>query len=171
MKNQNHDLEEKLADATRQVEELKNLVKKYKFCKLTGLMKDYDFNETFHRLFNDSMIDNQSIILGIVDIDYLHNVNKKGWLEGNKLIKKVAEQLQLLFKKHHIFRVGGDEFCILARTADISLDDAKLKLESVDDVTFCVKESSKFATPSDFYKNVDKKLQNKKLSRPKQERK
>ena len=156
--------------AQDRIEYLERLVKKYKYCALTNLMKDQDFNDKFHRVFEEFQFTGEGFTLAIIDINYLHNVNKQGWEQGNNLIKSVADQLKEIFAAHQLYRIGGDEFCAVVRDSYMSYDEVNKKLATVTDVTFAATKSTGFATPSKMFKDTDAKLTKLKLARPDFER-
>ncbi len=65
-----------------------------------------------------------------VNILYLHNLNqfniKNGWLEGDKLLRSVAECLRKHFPSALVFRVHGDDFVIMNKKhIEVNLEDIK----------------------------------------------
>ena len=60
----------------------------------------------------------------------VHNLNsfniKYGWLEGNKYLKNVAQNLQKMFDEILLFRIYGDDFLILS-AKELKLDKYALK--------------------------------------------
>lgn len=148
------------------IDYLEKLVKKYKFCSLTGLMKELDFDEELHKLFEESKITNEKFILVIADVDNLHNVNKlKGWKAGNALISSVAEQLKERFAKHQLFRLGGDEYCVLIRESTKTYDEVCKLVDSITNITYNASLFADEDTASEFFKKCDEELNKKKLAR------
>lgn len=151
---------------SERIEYLEKLVKKYKFDYLTGLMGKLDFNEKFYRLFEECMFSNINFTLVICDIDGLHNVNRtKGYAEGDVLIKKVADDLKEKFQFHQIYRISGDEFCVIVRESSESYDEVVNKISTIEDITFFAEKSKGFKNPIKMFKETDKKLSIKKKER------
>lgn len=125
------------------VEYLESLVRKYKFDFLTGLMGKRDYTNRIDNLFEDYKFTNAEFFFALIDINDLHNVNRKnGYHEGDNLIKSVATKLETFFQFHNIFRIGGDEFAILIRGHSTTVDEIFKNLETIESITFVV-ESSK----------------------------
>ena len=153
--------------ANERIAYLESLVKKYKFCALTDLMKDQDFDDKFHRVFEEYQFAETSFTLVIADINYLHNVNKlEGWKAGNNLIEGVATQLKDIFALHQIYRIGGDEFCMVVRESSKTFEEIEEVMQTVDNVTFKCTKSNGYVNPSQMFKETDAELNKIKLARP-----
>ncbi|UPW18538.1 sensor domain-containing diguanylate cyclase [Agarivorans sp. TSD2052] len=98
---------------------------------LTGLQNRYAFNEYVNNIEFET---EPFTCLSLIDIDYLKSVNDQaGHQEGDKLIKLVAEALNLVLSdKVQLFRIGGDEFAVF--TSKLSSDELRDKLAIADKV-------------------------------------
>ena len=79
---------------------------------LTGIPNRFKMNQVLH----DSNYDNKPLAIGILDIDYFKEYNDNyGHQKGDECLVLVANELQLISKKHNLFcaRYGGDEFVII----------------------------------------------------------
>ena len=147
------------------VEYLEVLVRKYKFDFLTGLMGKRDYTNRIDMLFEDFKFSNKEFYFGLIDIDDLHNVNrKKGYHEGDNLIKRISSKLESFFQFHHIYRIGGDEFAILVRGYHSTIDDIIGSLNTIEQITFVVESSEGYDSPKHMHKTLDVKLSAKKNS-------
>ncbi|KQQ84686.1 hypothetical protein ASF73_13765 [Xanthomonas sp. Leaf131] len=89
---------------------------------LTGLRNRKTFDDVILRLFAggvDASAD-QSVWLGIVDIDHFKRVNDTfGHLYGDEVLLLVAQLMQRSFRQDDLlFRFGGEEFVIVLRGVD-----------------------------------------------------
>lgn len=147
------------------IEYLEQLVRKYKFDVLTGLMGKQDYFHRIESLFEDFKFSNSKFYFGLCDINNLHNINRKfGYHEGDNVIKRVAADLERFFQFHQIFRISGDEFAVLIRACHLSQDDIERKLHTIDDITFVVESSEGYESPRHMFKALDAKLTSKKTS-------
>ena len=145
---------------------LEALVKKYKFDYLTGLMGKQDFTDKFDRVFEEYQFADVGFYMAIIDIDGLHNVNRKqGYHAGDKLIKSVSNQLKDLFAFHQIYRISGDEFIAISRTSTMTEAQFREKLETLDNATYHADCADGYTSPKHMFKAVDKLLSEKKASR------
>jgi len=142
---------------------LENLVKKYKFDNLTGLMMKADFNDAFVRMFEEFQFSDRMFSMAIIDIDGLHNVNRqKGYHAGDKLIRSVGDQLQQLFDFNQVYRISGDEFVVIARDCTIAHSEFEAKLQQLVSATYYMDSAAEYTSPSHMFKTIDKKLSAKK---------
>lgn len=142
---------------------LENLVKKYKFDHLTGLMMKADFEDKFNRVFEEYQFADLEFNFAIVDIDGLHNVNRiQGYYVGDRFIKDVADQLRQNFEFNQIYRISGDEFVVLARCTAMDFKTFKTKLDTVENVTYVATSSTGYTNPKHMFKSIDTKLTHKK---------
>jgi diguanylate cyclase (GGDEF)-like protein len=145
---------------------LENLVKKYKFDHLTGLMMKADFEDKFDRVFEEYQFADMPFHMAIIDIDGLHNTNRqKGYHAGDQLIRNVAHQLQELFSFNQVYRISGDEFVAIARQSVISFEDFEKAVDKIENVTVYVDGSNGYTSPSHMFKAIDKKLADKKAKK------
>ncbi len=79
----------------------------------------------------------ENLVLVIADANYLKNINDTmGHLVGDKAIKIMADALKVGFDNiEEIYRIGGDEFCIIVQNE--SLEEVRTKLEQVDEILLC----------------------------------
>jgi len=150
---------------------LEGLVKKYKFDYLTGLMGKQDFLEKFDRVFEEYHFAGTPFTLIIADIDGLHNVNRThGYAAGDSYIKKVGYQLTDVFSFHQLFRISGDEFCVIARESVVEHNEMIKKMDTIDNVTFIATASSGYTNPKQMFKETDKRLTTLKNNKKSQKR-
>lgn len=89
---------------------LEELVYKYRHDALTGLLMRRDFEAKLFEYYSSGA----PFSLTLVDINGLHTINReRGFSEGDKLIKKVAYELNDQCEGL-VYRLGGDEFAILS---------------------------------------------------------
>ena len=148
------------------IEYLESMVKKYKYDYLTGLMGKLDFTDKFDRLFEEHQFGDQGFAIAIVDIDGLHNKNRlEGYVAGDNLIKKVANDLKKSFAFHQVYRISGDEFIVACRSDICSEENIAIKLEEIDDVSFIVRKAEGYTCPKHMFKSIDRELTEKKNNR------
>ena len=84
---------------------------------LTGLDNRSGFLETFAQAVNVATRDQENLGLLFLDLDGFKEVNDGfGHLTGDRILVAVARLLQSkLSPQEQLFRVGGDEFCILVQ--------------------------------------------------------
>jgi diguanylate cyclase (GGDEF)-like protein len=153
-----------IEDYAERIAYLENLVKKYKFDHLTGLMLKADFTEKFDRVFEEYRFADLNFTLAIIDVVGLHNVNMtKGVHAGDELILGVVERLKEKFGFHQIFRIGGDEFAVIVRDSVMSNKEVNEKLAKIDNSKFVARVSSQYTSPKHMIKSVDKELSKLKL--------
>lgn len=99
---------------------LEELVKLYKYDKLTGflLRHDYeiDIKESCSNLYNT--------YLTIIDINRLHYINETyGYVAGDKHIITVGKAIKRRLGDGVAYRIGGDEFAVIthANVTDLNL--------------------------------------------------
>ncbi len=83
---------------------------------LTGISNRAGFNDFADRAFDRAYIAGTSFAIEMLDIDYFKQYNDNyGHQEGDKIIRLVAQEMQQLSSRDHIFcaRYGGDEFIII----------------------------------------------------------
>lgn len=70
----------------------------------------------------DKKIQEEGVSFGVVvfDINHLKEMNDKhGHIFGNELISTVAKIVSDTFKRSPVFRIGGDEFCVILQNRDL----------------------------------------------------
>lgn len=140
-------------------EYLEDLVKKYKFDYLTGLMGKIDYTEKVGYLFEEYKFADQMFFFVMVDIDNLHNMNRMhGYHYGDEIIKDVARQLRNHFEFHQIYRVSGDEFVLLIRSYYCSEEDLKNRLNTIENITYVIETPEDYTNPKHIFKTADMKL-------------
>ena len=147
---------------------LEKLVKRYKYDMLTGLMGKRDFSAKFDRLFEECKFANEKFYFVLIDIDNLHNLNReKGYHEGDKVIKSVADNLIEQFEFHQCYRISGDEFAVLVRAYHCDEAEMNEKLKTVKNSTWVLGKScdGEFINPKHLFKYTDTQLTKKKGDR------
>ena len=150
------------------VRNLEKLVKKYKFdTAMTGFMGKQDFNEKFDRVFEEHQFTDSDFTFVIADIDNLHNTNRlEGVDAGDALINSVANQMKQFFSIDQVYRVGGDEFCIIVRDTVKPFNLVVEHMESIDNITYVAERSNGYINPKQLLKNADTKLSKLKAKNP-----
>ena len=116
----------------REIQELRNKIKKYKYDSLTGLLRREDFCDRLEEFWYNYTEFGHNFILAMVDINGLHALNRDiGFDAGDELIISVANQLKENFSDSVIARYGGDEFLILCKGSN--KDDFDKRLEVISD--------------------------------------
>ncbi|WP_082355632.1 GGDEF domain-containing protein [Pseudoalteromonas sp. NEC-BIFX-2020_002] len=92
---------------------------------LTGAFNRLSLTKTYSQL-NKS----QPVSLALLDIDYFKNVNDSyGHPFGDEVLKKIAQGLTSATNRNSVFRIGGEEFCILMENVTPEL--AVIKAEEI----------------------------------------
>ena len=133
-------------DKTR--EQLIEMIAFYKHDALTGMKMRRDFEIEFSEKFYEGGV----FFLVMFDVNGLHAVNRlKGYAEGDKLIKRVAERIKY-YCSANSYRYGGDEFMVIAdKEPDFSHTSFP---ESCHEVI----SSESFDCPDDMIIEVDRRL-------------
>lgn len=88
---------------------------------LTGIYNRRHFNEIFPKFVNICKRENDYFSFVILDIDFFKQYNDTyGHQEGDNVLKQVASCLQESITRgnDYVFRIGGEEFCILFKGLD-----------------------------------------------------
>lgn len=89
---------------------------------LTGVLNRNAMNNRILDNDNGVNIISQPFVIFFVDVNGLKTINDtRGHIAGDNLLKDVATTLKDLFPKHEVYRVGGDEFMVIA--SGCSLDE------------------------------------------------
>ena len=102
---------------------------------LTGLGNRAKFESDILEL--ETTIKFKKLIFIVADVNYLKNINDTmGHVVGDLAIKTIGESIKTVFENiGGIYRVGGDEFCIIVQ--DENAEKIKDKLEEVDEILLC----------------------------------
>lgn len=115
----------------------KRAEKKSNTDKLTGLSNRYKMEADCGNLIEDCRSYNQSIVVGIIDIDCFKEVNDSyGHIRGDECLTRVADILKTtLDDAGTVYRYGGDEFVILMSgcTAEIVNQFAEMIQNAIDE--------------------------------------
>ncbi|MBO7303920.1 MAG: diguanylate cyclase [Clostridia bacterium] len=88
---------------------------------LTGLRNTTSYNEwtsEFDRRIKDGVV---SFGIAVLDINGLKEINDTyGHMLGNELITTASGIICDTFKKSPVFRIGGDEFCVILQNRDLA---------------------------------------------------
>lgn len=113
---------------------------------LTGLRNTTSFNgwtSEFDKKIKEGVI---SFGIAVLDINGLKEINDTyGHTFGNELITTASRIICDTFKKSPVFRIGGDEFCVILQNRDLA--DIKKLFENFDSIcatSYMVKDSLKF---------------------------
>ncbi|WP_058486522.1 GGDEF domain-containing protein [Defluviitalea phaphyphila] len=81
---------------------------------LTEINNSRQFNIILNHTFTCAVKNNQKLSIIILDIDYFKSINDTyGHPAGDKILKQFALILKNFCPTKNIFRIGGEEFCIL----------------------------------------------------------
>lgn len=98
---------------------------------LTGLYTRQELHSIYH-----SITDKDHFHFMLIDIDNFKNVNDVyGHNEGDLLLKAIAAILKKCAPAAHIFRLGGDEFCLLLIKEYSQTDLCNIANEIIDRIT------------------------------------
>lgn len=125
LQNLNRDLEQKVADRTKQLEEL--TIKD----PLTGAYNRRYFDQKLLEEIQRSKRTNSPIGLLYLDIDHFKKYNdQNGHPEGDQLLINFVKTIKSVVRNHDFFcRLGGEEFCIV--TVNTELNGLKVFAEKV----------------------------------------
>jgi len=130
------------------IEKSNHIYKKYKESSikdfLTGLYNtrqfDLEINKVYHRLAHT----NEQLAIYMIDIDHFKMVNDEyGHVIGNEVLVELANIIsQVIQKEDLLFRIGGEEFCLLSMNIDKveAMAKAELIRRTIAENQFCVKE-------------------------------
>ncbi|WBW98403.1 GGDEF domain-containing protein [Oceanirhabdus sp. W0125-5] len=109
-------------DITKYMKDNKDSVYKAYHDELTGAYNRYMFNKDFEAL--KSELEEFEVLY--LDLDGFKSVNDKlGHKTGDKILKNIVDRMKNVLIEDRIYRVGGDEFVILAKYIG---EDENLKL-------------------------------------------
>jgi diguanylate cyclase (GGDEF)-like protein len=98
---------------------------------LTGLRNTTSYKSWVAEFDNKIKGGETSFGVTVLDINYLKTINDThGHTLGNELISTAARIISDTFKRSPVFRIGGDEFCVILQNRD--LEDIKKLFESFD---------------------------------------
>lgn len=113
---------------------------------LTGLRNTTSYNGWIIEF--DKRIKDRDISFGVAvfDINYLKEINDAhGHVFGNELIVTVAGIIAGTFKRSPVFRIGGDEFCVILQNRDLAeLEKLFNILDSKCEETYVNKDNVRF---------------------------
>jgi diguanylate cyclase (GGDEF)-like protein len=103
------ELEQKVKERTRQLEELSRID------SLTGLLNVRDLHETLTRALRAAQRRSEPVCVIYLDVDNFKTVNDaQGHHEGDKVLRAVGAAIQKISRlEDRCFRYGGDEFCLV----------------------------------------------------------
>ncbi len=154
-----------------EIETLKNERDKYKFDHLTDMMGRIDFEEQYQIFFNDFIKGETDFVLGLIDINNLHHINRVGGYEaGDSLIQLVSDELKVVYSDSLLYRIGGDEFAILCKKIDCPIFKNRVEQNNIlnKNITFGIVSVQDMFKKENFdkkslFKYVDKIVIQKKL--------
>lgn len=106
---------------------------------LTGCGNRMAYIEKINRLERDSLMDHMVSVL-VFDIDNLKKVNDtEGHMAGDMILQQAAKILMNIFqdKTMNVFRIGGDEFTVIA--LGLSEEEIKSKLQEAENAARSLK--------------------------------
>ena len=120
-------LEKSNKNLKAEIQKLRQVIKSYKYDKLTGLLLRSDFQDRLDELWYEWENFGHRFIIAMVDLDGLHDLNRDISFEaGDDFIKQVADEIKAVFEDSNVFRAGGDEFMILKRGNDYKFFNERL---------------------------------------------
>jgi len=136
----------------QEIKELKQELNKYKHDNLTGLLTRHDCGDYLDKLWYDVINNNCTITYTYLDLNGLHYINNTyGHDIGDKYITTLTSILKSKFKESNIYRIGGDEFCIINKNDTKS--DTDSKLDMIDSVDF--EYGTVVVTNNNMYNNIE----------------
>lgn len=88
---------------------------------LTGINNTRQFHLKFSKAFSSVSKENAKLSLIMLDIDYFKHINDTyGHPAGDKILKQFASILKNNCSPQNVFRIGGEEFCILLFNSSMS---------------------------------------------------
>ncbi|MBV8657703.1 MAG: diguanylate cyclase [Burkholderiales bacterium] len=117
------DLEVRVAERTRELEQLNNvLVRAAQTDLLTGLYNRRAFYETAHLEFDRCLRHALPLVILMADLDYFKSINDRhGHMVGDQALRHVAEILGIMTRDSDtVARYGGEEFILIAPETDLS---------------------------------------------------
>ena len=96
---------------------------------LTGLYNRYHLEETQRKIYNEALLTNSNFGLMHIDLDRFKSVNDNyGHNAGDEVLVETARILEHLTREEElVFRIGGDEFLIMAPSVDNKHEMVKFK--------------------------------------------
>jgi len=92
---------------------------------LTGCFNRLSLTKTYSQLNT-----RHPVSLALLDIDFFKNINDSyGHPFGDEILKKIAQTLTTVIDKNSVFRIGGEEFCVLME--NVNVDQAVSKAEEI----------------------------------------
>lgn len=98
---------------------------------LTGLLNRNAYHQRIHRACGNNC---RRIWIILFDIDNLKQINDtNGHLYGDEVLRLAADRLRSVFEEDSIYRIGGDEFLIIAEHMDEkAVSDQCARLETIE---------------------------------------
>ena len=109
-------IEDMRADVRRYLDEIERAKSDY----LTGLYNKREFSYYWTEIENDPTVTHTAFLM--LDIDHFKFINDQyGHLNGDLILRQIADLLHVKGIAHeHIYRVGGEEFCIVLKNKSFS---------------------------------------------------
>ena len=113
---------------------------------LTGLRNTTSFKSWMVEFDTQIQSGNTSFGVAVFDINNLKEINDTyGHIYGNELIVTASKIICDTFKRSPVFRIGGDEFCVILQSRDLEDKQALFKdFDSTCSATYVVKENVRF---------------------------
>lgn len=118
------DYAEDILEKESQISDMKEYVNKMDVLayrdSLTGAGNKAAYEKAARRLDWDILAGNGEFAIIMADLNFLKKINDNyGHDKGNEYIKKMYSMLDAVFKESPIFRIGGDEFLIIAQNEEM----------------------------------------------------
>ena len=113
---------------------------------LTGLRNTTSYKGWVTEFDNKIKEGNVSFGIAVFDINYLKEINDThGHILGNELIVTASRIICDIFKRSPVFRIGGDEFCVILQNGDLEDKEALfLRFDSKCATTYIDNDNIKF---------------------------
>lgn len=106
--------------------------------KLTGVNNRNKFMHDIN-LYNENSFKNLCVIY--IDLNGLKEINdKQGHAAGDKKIIQLSNIIKSLFNDEYIYRIGGDEFCVIC--TPIEYDDFEIRVKKLKELLSDINECS-----------------------------
>ena len=131
------DYAEDLLEKESQISDMKEYVNKMDVLayrdSLTGAGNKAAYEKAAKRLDWDILAGNGEFAIVMADLNYLKKINDNyGHDKGNEYIKNMYSMIDNVFKESPIFRIGGDEFLIIAQNDEMEKCEEYIKIIKAD---------------------------------------
>lgn len=99
---------------------------------LTGLLNKRQFNTIMEKSFEQALRNKDPFTVAVIDVNDFKKINDRyGHSMGDQVLRDMARLLENLVRKSdYVFRIGGDEFCILFSTTNSDMHCFEKRMEA-----------------------------------------